>query len=134
MKDITGIGHATSIRGESSPAPFLKKKIQIGSCAGGGAVNFNQKETVFHPDTITPERRALRRHSSWNYSTDPEEPICVRRSMENFAKDRCRIYYISILGQCLCFLCFLLYFYYFCCEQLMYTNITTAPRSYRPRR
>jgi hypothetical protein len=83
---------------------FLKKKIQIGSCAGGGNVTFSKKEAVFHHDTITPDRRArkeevrawakqdalVRRRSSWNPSTDPQVPICVRESMKNFVHDRCK--------------------------------------------
>jgi hypothetical protein len=99
---------ATAGGGAAPPSPrrhhFLKKKIQIGSCAGGGNVNFSKKEAVFHHDTITPERRArkeevrawakqdalIRRHSSWNYSTDPQVPICVRKSMQNFVNDRCK--------------------------------------------
>jgi hypothetical protein len=80
---------------------FLKKKIQIGSSSG--LVNFTARQTVFHHDDVSPEKRARRSEvrawakqdalvtvqSGWNKSTDPQNPVCERRKMENFANDRC---------------------------------------------
>jgi hypothetical protein len=81
---------------------FLKKKIVIGAVTG--AVNFNSSQTVFHHDDISSEKRKrkhdvrtwvkqdalIKKHSDWNNSTDPENPICERRTRENFVKDRCK--------------------------------------------
>ena len=88
----------------SNPREFLKKKIQIGG-SESGLINYSAKQTVFHHDDISEEKRArkadvrrwakqdklIEKHSSWNKSTHPNNPLMERRTMENFVKDRCTV-------------------------------------------
>ncbi len=95
---------------------YLKKKIVIGSAAG--IVNFPARQAVFHHDEIAPEKRLrkqevkawvkqdklIQEHLGWNNSTDTHNPVCERRTMENFVNDRCAFinyscyyYFYSIL-------------------------------------
>lgn len=78
----------------------MRAKIKIGNCKG--PVSYNLNQTVFHHDDIPDDRR--QRHteikhwlkskvlseerSGWQKSTDAGNPVCVRRTMENFANDR----------------------------------------------
>lgn len=92
---------------------FLKKKIVIGTVTG--VVNFNSSQTVFHHDDIGVEKRKrthevktwvkqdalIKQHKDWNISTDPENPICERRTRENFVKDRSRTYEVNFRAETL---------------------------------
>lgn len=80
--------------------PFLKSKIQIGNSKG--PIQYGPAQSVFHHDDV-PENKRLRKEevlqwasskildpnrSAWNKSNDPNNPVCVRRQMENHVKDR----------------------------------------------
>ena len=83
---------------------FLKAKIRIGSCKG--PVSYNAKINVFHHDDIPHKarERALEvkewarsklldeNNMKWNNGTDLNIPLCERRSMENFIRDRSKPY------------------------------------------
>lgn len=95
--------------GKSGPE-YLKKKIQIGG-RSSGLLNYTASQNVFHHDDISAEKRArkaevcafakqdqlIQRQPSWNKSTDPENPLVERRTMENFVKDRCK----KVLLECI---------------------------------
>ena len=101
---------AQDLSNSKTQTAFLKKKIVIGSAAG--LVNFSAQQNVFHHDDIAPEKRQRKKevkawvkqdkltqeHIGWNNSTDPHNPVCERRTMENFVKDRCTFYFIFTLS------------------------------------
>jgi hypothetical protein len=83
---------------------FLKSKIQIGN--NKGPINYIRNQTVFHHDDV-PERKRERKEDvvewkrnkivgpeihTWNKSVHPNQPVCVRRQMENFDHDRSHKY------------------------------------------
>lgn len=86
---------------QSNTPAFLKKKIQIGSSTG--ILNYSANQVVFHHDDISEEKRSRKQdvrawakqdalvqsRKDWNKSTDPQNPICERRTRENFVADRC---------------------------------------------
>lgn len=83
-----------------SQSKFLKAKIRIGSCKG--PVSYPAKINVFHHDDIPQKARdrALdvkewarsklldENNTKWNNVTNLNIPLCERRSMENFIRDR----------------------------------------------
>lgn len=83
---------------------YLKAKIQIGNIKG--PMNYDGKQVVFHHDDVPPARRERKHeviewkrkkivgpeHNEWNISYNPNNPVCVRRQMENFDHDRSHKY------------------------------------------
>eukprot|EP01032_Pedospumella_encystans_P030185 gene30185-34072_t len=89
-----------SSKSSSGKHEFLRSKIQIGNVKG--PVSYTQSQTVFHHDDI-PETKRIRRNEvkawakskllsaetpSWNKSSNPQQPVVVRRQAENYCKDR----------------------------------------------
>lgn len=83
---------------------YLKAKIQIGNTKG--PLNYDGKQVVFHHDDV-PETRRQRKHEvlewkrkkivgpehhQWDISSNPNNPPCVRRAMENHVHDRSHKY------------------------------------------
>ncbi len=97
----------------SGKTEYLKAKIQIGNCKG--PVSYKLEQTVFHHDDIPDDRR--QRHNeinhwlkskllsedrpAWKKTTDPGNPVCERRRMENFANDRSTAFQYNFRGESL---------------------------------
>lgn len=88
----------------SNTVDYLHASVRIGSCKG--PISYGHSQTVFHSDDI-PKSNRLRKQdvlewkkskilstnrSDWNKSTDPNVPVCERRTMENFVHDRSKKY------------------------------------------
>lgn len=83
---------------------YLKAKIQIGNTKG--PMNYDGKQVVFHHDDVPSNRRERKQdvlewkrkkivgpeYHDWNISSNPNNPPCVRRAMENHVYDRSHKY------------------------------------------